>query len=284
MPRAIDMHVHLPTASFLEGAIGPYRTAAERFFRTSVPVRTLDEVARYYEELDMIGVLLAWDAETATGCPPVTNDEVAEIVRRYPDRFIGFASVDPWKGRRALAEIERAIVDLGLKGVKFHPSIQAFSPHDPRFYPLYEKISALGVPALFHTGTSGLGAGLPGGGGVKLEYARPIHLDAVAADFPDLVIIGAHTGWPWHEELLAIIGHKPNVYMDLSGWSPRYIPSSVIEAARKRLSDRMLFGSDYPFITPERWLADFEALDGFSPDVRRKILYENAARVLKLAE
>jgi predicted TIM-barrel fold metal-dependent hydrolase len=119
---------------------------------------------------------------------------------------------------------------------------------------------------------------------VKLEYARPIHLDAVAADFPDLVIIGAHTGWPWHEELLAIIGHKPNVYMDLSGWSPRYIPSSVIEAARKRLSDRMLFGSDYPFITPERWLADFEALDGFSPDVRRKILYENAARILKLPE
>ncbi|GBC82400.1 hypothetical protein HRbin10_01523 [bacterium HR10] len=283
MPRAIDLHVHLPTVSFLEGAIGPYRAAAERFFRTSVPVREMDEVARAYEELDIIGVLLAWDAETATGRPPVTNDEVAELVRRYPGRFIGFASVDPWKGRQALAEVERAITELGLKGVKFHPSLQAFYPHDPRFYPLYAKISALGVPALFHTGTSGLGAGLPGGGGVKLEYARPIYLDAVAADFPELIIIGAHTGWPWHEELLAIIGHKPNVYMDLSGWSPRYIASSVLEAARKRLSDKMLFGSDYPFITPERWLADFDALDGFSPEVRRKILYENAARILKLA-
>lgn len=282
MPRAIDMHVHLPTPSFLHGAIGPYRAAAERFFRTSVPVREMEEVARAYEEWDIIGVLLAWDAETATGLPPVTNREVAEIVRRYPDRFIGFASVDPWKGRRALEELERAITELGLKGVKFHPSLQAFYPHDTRFYPLYEKICALGVPTLFHTGTSGLGAGLPGGGGIKLDYARPIHLDAVAADFPELVIIGAHTGWPWHDELLALIGHKPNVYMDLSGWSPRYIPASVLEAARRRLSEKMLFGSDYPFITPQRWLADFDALDGFSPEVRRQILYENAARILKL--
>ncbi|MCS6816512.1 MAG: amidohydrolase family protein [Blastocatellia bacterium] len=283
MPRAIDMHVHLPTASFLEGAIGPYRAAAERFFRTSVPVREMDDVARYYEDLDIIGVLLAWDAETATGLPPVTNQEVAEIVRRYPGRFIGFASVDPWKGRRALEEVERAITELGLKGVKFHPSLQAFYPHDARFYPLYEKIAALGVPTIFHTGTSGLGAGLPGGGGIKLDYARPIYLDTVAADFPELIIIGAHTGWPWHEELLAIIGHKPNVYMDLSGWSPRYIAATVLEAARKRLSAKMLFGSDYPFITPERWLADFEALDGFSEETRRQILYENAARILNLA-
>ena len=197
------------------------------------------------------------------------------------EKILSFGTIHPdspnWRD-----EVKR-IVDYGLKGVKFHPSLQAFYPNDPRFYPLYEKIATLGVPALFHTGTSGLGAGLPGGGGIKLDYARPIHLDAVAADFPELIIIGAHTGWPWHEELLALIGHKPNVYMDLSGWSPRYIPATVLDAARRRLSEKMLFGSDYPFITPERWLADFEALDGFSPEVRHKILYENAARILRLA-
>lgn len=282
MPKAIDMHVHLPTANWLEGSIEPFRAAAEKFFRTTVPTRAVEEVARLYEELDIVGVLLAWDAETATGLRPLANDEIADIVQRYPKQFIGFASVDPWKGKRAVEEIERAIAVLGLKGAKFHPSIQAFYPNDTRFYPLYEKISALGVPALFHTGTSGLGAGTPGGMGIRLDYARPIYLDHLAADFPQLTIIGAHPAWPWHEEMLAIVAHKANVFMDLSGWSPKYIPKVVLDEARTRLQDRILFGSDYPFLTPQRWLADFEALESFSPQVKEKILHANAKKILKL--
>src|SRR6185295_13338790 len=130
MARAIDMHVHLPTASFLDGAIMPFKVAAETFFRSTVPVREMGEVARVYEELDIIGVLLAWDAETATGLPPLTNDEVADIVKKYPHQFIGFACVDPLKGTRAIDEMERAITELGLIGAKFHPGIQAFYPND----------------------------------------------------------------------------------------------------------------------------------------------------------
>ena len=282
MPKAIDMHVHLPTASFLDGAIKPYRLMAEKFFRNTVSIREMDEVARKYEELDIVGVLLAWDAETATGLPPLSNDEVADIVRTYPGRFIGFASVDPWKGERAVHEMERAISDLGMSGAKFHPGIQGFHPNDTRFYPLYEKITSLGIPALFHTGTNGLGAGAPGGMGIKLDYTRPIYLDSVAADFPELTIIGAHPAWPWHEEMLAIIGHKSNVFMDLSGWLPRYIPKEIMNEARTRLQDRIMFGSDYPFIEPRRWLDDFQALEGFSEPVREKILYANAAGILKL--
>jgi predicted TIM-barrel fold metal-dependent hydrolase len=282
MARAIDMHVHLPTGSFLDGAIKPFRLAAEKFFRNTVPVREMDEVARLYEDLDIIGVLLAWDAETATGLPPLSNDEVAEIVKSFPGRFIGFASVDPWKGKRAIDEIERAVTELEMSGAKFHPGVQAFYPNDTRFYPLYEKICELGVPALFHTGTNGLGAGVAGGMGIKLDYTRPIYLDHVAADYPEMTIIGAHPAWPWHEEMLAIIGHKSNVFMDLSGWSPRYIPKEIMDEARTRLQDRILFGSDYPFITPERWLKDFDALEGFSPEARQKILYENSAKILKL--
>jgi uncharacterized protein len=282
MARAIDMHVHLPTASFMEGSLGPFAKAAEGFFRSKVPIREMDEVARYYEEMDILGVLLAWDAETATGLPPLTNDEVAAVVNKYPRQFIGFASVDPWKGKRAIEEIERAVKELGMSGAKFHPGIQAFYPNDARFYPLYEKIVELGVPALFHTGTNALGAGTPGGMGVKMDYTRPIYLDAVAADFPELTVIGAHPAWPWHEEMLAIIGHKSNVFMDLSGWSPRYIPKVIMDEARSRLQDRIMFGSDYPFITPERWLKDFDSLEGFKPEVRQKILHDNAARILKL--
>ena len=282
MPKAIDMHVHLPTISFLDGAIKPYRLMAEKFFRNTVSIREMDEVARMYEELDITGVLLAWDAETATGLPPLTNDEVADIVKAYPGRFIGFASVDPWKGAWAIHEMERAISELGMRGAKFHPGIQAFYPNDTRFYPLYEKITTLGVPALFHTGTNGLGAGAPGGMGIKMDYTRPIYLDFVAADFPELTIIGAHPAWPWHEEMLAIIGHKSNVFMDLSGWLPRYIPKQIMDEARTRLQDRIMFGSDYPFIEPKRWLGDFDALEGFSAPVRERILYSNAAGILKL--
>ena len=282
MPKAIDMHVHLPTASFLGGSIEPFVGPAEKFFRNKVPIREMDEVARQYSEWDITGVLLAWDAETATGLPPLTNDEVASVVKQYAGQFVGFASVDPWKGKWAIREIERAVTELGLMGAKFHPGIQAFQPNDTRFYPLYEKISQLAIPALFHTGTNGLGAGTPGGMGIKMDYTRPIYLDSVAADFPELKIIGAHPAWPWHDEMLAIIGHKSNVFMDLSGWSPKYVPKSIMDEARTRLQDRILFGSDYPFITPERWLSDFDSLDGFRPEVRQKILLRNAARILKL--
>lgn len=280
MPIAIDMHVHLPTASFLQVTLKPYVAAAERFFRNKVSVRQMEEVARQYADWDMIAVLLAWDAETATGLPRLANDEVADLVKTFPKQFVGFASVDPWKGKWAIDEIERAVTELGLIGAKFHPGIQAFYPNDTRFYPLYEKLSELKVPALFHTGTNGLGAGTPGGMGIKMDYTRPIYLDHVAADFPNLTIIGAHPAWPWHEEMLAIIGHKSNVYMDLSGWSPRYIPKVIMDEARTRFQDRILFGSDFPFITPERWLSDFDTLEGFKPEVRQKILYGNSAALL----
>jgi hypothetical protein len=127
-----------------------------------------------------------------------------------------------------------------------------------------------------------VGAGVPGGNGLKLSYGRPIpYIDDVAADFPNLTIIGAHPSWPWQEEMLAVAVHKTNVYIDLSGWSPKYFSPSLIQYANTLLQDRVLFGSDYPFLTPERWLADFEKA-GFKPQVREKILLHNAKRLLKL--
>src|SRR5215467_2103815 len=281
MPKAIDFHVHLPIAEFMDVALGPYRAAAERFFRSEVKLRDVEEIAAYYQEQDMVGVLLAWDAETATGRPPLRNDTVAEIVRRFPEQFVGFASVDPHKGDRAIIEIERAVRELGLSGAKFHPGVQAFYPNDPRFAPLFQKISELGIPALFHTGTNGLGAGMPGGGGIKLDYTRPIHLDSLAADFPDLTIIGAHPSWPWEQEMAAILQHKPNVYNDLSGWSPRYIPESLLKEAAGRLNSKFLFGSDYPFITPDRWLNDFAKLEGWSNQATENLLWRNGKHLLQ---
>lgn len=257
-----------------------YIEAAERYFRSSVSRQSLNQVARHYEEMDLVAVLLAWDAETATHRPRLSNEYVAQAVKDYPGRFIGFGSVDPLKGAEAVRGVER-IAELGLKGVKFHPSIQMFAPDDERYWPVFARCQELGLHGLFHTGTSGIGAGMPGGQGIRLDYCRPIRLDTVAAEFPDFQIIAAHFGYPWHEEMLAIALHKTNVHIDISGWAPRYIPDSVMSALKGRLQDQFLFGSDYPFIQPQRCLDELEQL-GLSEPVREKLLRTNGERLLQL--
>lgn len=276
--QAIDCHVHPATQEAIASG-GRFREYAARHFGASMTPVSIDETAERYRKLDMMAVLLAIDAETATGYPRVSNDLVADAQRRHPEVFIGFGSVDPWKGKAALAEADRAVKELGLHGLKFQPVQQAFFANDQRFYPLWGRCQELGVPVLIHMGTTGLGAGMAGGGGLKLKYARPIpYLDDVAGDFPDLKIIGAHPAWPWHDELLAIAVHKANVYMDLSGWSPKYFPPSVVHYANTLLQDKCLFGSDYPLLAPERWLKDFAELE-LKPEVRQKILFENARKL-----
>jgi predicted TIM-barrel fold metal-dependent hydrolase len=278
--RAIDLHVHLPLPEWVEGSLGPYRQPAERYFRTEIAVQTAEELAATYEAIDCVGVLLGWDAETATRRPRLSNDLVAEIVRRFPGRFVGFAGVDPWKGTGALREMRRAREDLGLSGYKFHPSMQAFRPDDGRWSDLFERAAGYGVPCLFHTGTSGLGAGTRGGQGIELAYSRPIHLDAVAARYPELPVIMAHFGWPWHLEAIAIALHKANVYLEVSGWRPRYVPDEVVREAEGRLGGRVLFGSDSPFFAAETVLKEWE--QRLSPDAFRRVARDNAARLLKL--
>ena len=147
------------------------------------------------------------------------------------------------------------------------------------FYPFYEVIAEVGLPALFHTGHSGIGSGLPGGGGIRLKYSNPMYVDDLAVDFPELTIVLAHPSFPWQDEALSVALHKQQVYIDLSGWSPRYFPQQLVRYAMLR--DRVLFGSDYPLITPDRWLADFAEAD-FKDEVRPLILKENAARMLGL--
>jgi predicted TIM-barrel fold metal-dependent hydrolase len=277
--RAIDVHIHPPAPGYGAPTDDP---ATQAYFRSVISHRSAEEMAACYEQLDCFGVIFHSDAETATGAKPVPNDYIAEVVARYPKQFAGFGSVDPWKGQLAVREAERCAKELGLLGLKFHPQQQQFFPNDEQHYPIWEAAQALGLIVLFHTGTTGVGAGRPGGGGIKLKYGRPIpYIDDVAADFPELTIIMAHPSFPWQDEQLAMLVHKPNVYMDLSGWSPKYFSPLLVQYARTLAQDKVMFGSDYPVISPERWLSDFDAL-GFDEAVRRKILFENAKRVLKL--
>jgi predicted TIM-barrel fold metal-dependent hydrolase len=279
MARAIDVHVHPPGPTGESLVSDP---SVRAYFRSAVVHENAEQMAEYYASLDIFGVVFHIDSETATGARPMANDYMAEIVARFPQQFTAFASVDPWKGRWAVREAERCATELGLRGLKFHPQQQAFYPNDQRFYPLWEVAQGLGLTVLFHTGTTGVGVGRPGGGGIKLKYARPIpYIDDVAADFPELTIIMAHPSFPWQDEQLAMLVHKPNVYMDLSGWSPKYFSPLLVQYAKTLAQDKVMFGSDYPVISPERWLADFEGL-GFDDAVRQKVLLDNARRVLKL--
>ena len=230
----------------------------------------------------MVAVIFSVDAETVTGRKAVRNEEIAEVAAANPDVLIPFASVDPGKGARGVEEAKRLIRDYGVRGFKFHPNVQAFFPNDRAVYPLYEVIAEAGLPALFHTGHSGIGTGLPGGGGIRLKYSNPMHVDDVAADFPELTIVLAHPSFPWQDEALSVALHKQQVYIDLSGWSPKYFPPQLIHYANTLLRDHVLFGSDYPLITPDRWLADFAKAD-FKDEVRPLILKQNAARLLGLA-
>jgi predicted TIM-barrel fold metal-dependent hydrolase len=239
----------------------------------------VEEVAQLYESLDLFGVVLGWDAETFTGRPPLDNRDVAQIQTSFPERFVAFASVDPHKAG-AVDAFEEAVGGLGMKGGKFHPSMQNFDPSDERFFPLWDKAQSLGVPLVFHTGTSGLGAGAPGGQGIRIDLSHPLLLDPVAAAFPELPIVMAHFGWPWHLDAVAMALHKSNLFLDVSGWAPRYIPSEVVREMKGRLKGRFLWGSDYPFIDPARCLDEMEGLD--LGDAAEGIVKGNARRLLRL--
>lgn len=281
--RAIDAHIHFSTE---QGYIVKDRNiveAMEKYYRIKVVYKTEEEMARDFTDLDVKAILMPIDAETKRGWK-TSNDYAAGLVRRFPQAYIGsFAAIDPWKGIIAMRELERAVKELGMMGIKFQQAIQGFYPNDRNLlYPFYEKAVELGVPVLFHCGTTGAGAGLPGGGGFRLDYTRPIpYIDDVACDFPGLTIIMAHPGWPWIEEQLAVLLHKANVYMDLSGWAPKYFPEFLKREINGRLQDKMLYGSDYPEIPPRRWLDEFEA-GGYKPEVVEKVLLKNAIRVFSL--
>lgn len=282
---AIDVHTHaevsddgshhsLPDA-LMEASASYFKTGDGR-------APSLDALAEHYRERRMAAVVFTVDSEHHTGHPPIDNEEIVRAALRHPDVLIPFASVDPHRPD-AVERARHLVEDLGVRGFKFHPTLQGFSPDDRMAYPLYDVLSELRVPALFHSGQTGIGAGTPGGAGLRLAHSNPMLLDGVAADFPELTVVIAHPSFPWQEEALAVATHKANVVIDLSGWSPKYFPPVLVQYANTLLKHKVMFGSDYPVITPDRWLADFAELP-IKDDVRPLILKENAIRILALRD
>ena len=275
--QALDVHVHLHPEETNE-----VDHAAEKYFGKSGAVPGGDALAEYYRSRHIGCVVFTVD-ERLTGRRQVTNDEVVAFAQKHPDVVMAFASINPHRGAEGVSEAKRLIATGAIRGLKLHPPIQEFFPNDRLAYPLYEVFAEAKLPVLFHTGHSGIGTGMPGGGGIRLKYGHPMPIDDVAVDFPEMPIILAHPSFPWQDEAISMCLHKPEVYIDLSGWSPKYFSPTLVQYANTLLKHKVLFGSDYPLITPDRWLADFAKID-IREEVRPLILKENAVKLFGLGE
>jgi predicted TIM-barrel fold metal-dependent hydrolase len=220
------------------------------------------------------------------------NDYIAKLVKEYPDRFIGFAGIDPRRGRVAIREVERCVNQLGLKGVKLW-QLHGFYPDDSQFYPFYERVEQLGIPILYHTGSGPVGT--------YLKYCRPAYVNTVATDFPSIPFICAHMGDPWVDEAIAAATFTPNLYLDLAylgNWyaaSPIQFIRTIAQAKLRCGIEKIVFGSDWPLfpqhLTYKNWVDAIRTMT--TPDILKQlgfpeitehdkqlILGDNAAKIL----
>ncbi len=203
---AFDVHVHMEHTG--EGTAAD--AAAKKYFGESGAARDAGALAEYYRSRKIAFVIFTVD-ERLTGRPQVTNDEVVQFAERNSDIAIPFASIDPHRGANGVQEATRLVSEGKIRGLKLHPPIQQFFPNDRLTYPLYEVFAEARLPVIFHTGHSGIGTGMPGGGGVHLKYGHPMPIDDVAVDFASMPIIMAHPSFPWQDEAISVCLHKPNV-------------------------------------------------------------------------
>ena len=278
--RIIDLHCYPNTQKWID-CQGPYVKALADYWGREWTAKEEDDVADDFRDAGVEAVLVALDLESTIGTPPCDNDYVAGMRDRHEVIIQAWGTLDPMKGDPALREAEHAINDLGMLGFHFHPIMQHFAVDDPEYRPMWEMIDALKAPVMIDVGTTGMGAGMPGGMGARIRHAHPSSIDNLAANFPELTIIMAHPGWPWVDETTAVALHKGNVFWDMSGWAPKYFAESIKRDIRSRLQDKVMFGSDYPSMPYERVLREWGEL-GYSDAVLEKVFHGNAERVLGL--
>lgn len=242
-------------------------------------------VGEFVDYIDSIGitkaVIKAKDIET-TYQRKIRNESVAGLVRQYPERFIGFAGVDPYKGMDAVRELEYAVRQLGLRGLAMEPFEYNLRANDRRFYPLYSKCVELDIPVNLHCSINYSTMS-------RMDYGKPIYLDDVAVDFPELKIIAMTSGWPWVGELIGVAWRHANVYIETAAVRPRYMAmpntgwGELVHYGNTVIQDKILFSSSWPLLPIERTIQEIRELP-LKETVVNKWLYGNAARLLGLSE
>lgn len=278
MTKFIDAHVHPPVAELLEGPLAVHIDALRKYLREPIAEQTAEQLAEFYRSRDAKAVLLGWNSLVGSGYRALGNETIGALVAAAPDVFYGFGAVEQNGGAGAVAGVHQA-ARMGLSGLAFHPASEHIVPSAKDGRQIWETAAEHQLVCLVHTGFTRLGAGQPGGAGVGLEPARPIHVDKVAAAHGDLKIILAHSGALWLDEAIAVSLHKSNVHLCLSAVSPKSMSAELLDLIRGPLSDRVHFGSDYPFGNPDAWLAEWDSL-GMAPEVTKAVLVDNISRLL----
>ena len=276
--RAIDVHVHPSTRGLDAHACSYFRRNLNEIPLTE---KTFSDL---YIKHDVKALLIGWHPSTVKEGSRNSNDHVIELATKYPDAFAGIlASLDI--NAEDITKVARNAQELArnpkVVGFKFHPPDQGFYPSDRKFYAIWEVLQAGAKPVMFHVGFTVLGANTDGGGGIALDYGRPIHLDTLARDFPRMKIIAAHPGWPWEQELIGVVTHKKNVHVDTSGYLAEQLPEIFLKAIASRLQDKALFGTDFPYVDLEKALVSFDKVN-FKDAVKEKILFANAETLFGL--
>lgn len=230
----------------------------------------------FLEKMDRAGIEHAFLIAVKAGSAQhrihrrIPYDVVAEVVHKYPARFSGLAGVDPTEGMAGLRELERAVKDLGFVGAHLYPHWFEMPPDHARYYPIYAKCAELGIPIQMQVGHC-------------LRYSqerplksvgRPITLDTIACDFPELKLVGIHTGWPWVEEMIAVAYKHPNVYIGSDAYAPKHWSPQFVNYIDSWGSRKVIFGTDFPVIDPERARAEIEQLD-IREESKRRFLRDN---------
>jgi len=281
--RAIDIVVHVVTPeSFARGEI----TTDDAFrAKTRQPAQNSRGVTieAYLAKMDRAGIERSLLVANRNGDLRVRHSTetpyavVHQICERQPERFSGLAGIDPTRGMEGLRELELAVRERGFVGAHLYPHWFGLPPNHAKYYPYYAKCCELGIPILMQVGNClvyNRERPLP-------SVGRPITLDPVAIDFPELTIVGIHIGWPWHNEMIAMAWKHANVHIGLDAYAPKHWPAEIVQFANTYGQDKVLFGTDWPVIDPERAMTEIAA-HGFRPQPLRKMLRDNAVRILGL--
>jgi hypothetical protein len=273
----IDFRFRPNTAETISGIQNSkmFKGLCEHIDFSKMKPQTVPEVVADLNRYNVVkAVITGRDCETTYGSKS-NNDSVIEFVKAFPDKFIGFVGCDPHKGMKAIEELKASVNDLGMRGAAVDPYLAQIYANDAKYYPIYSKCCELDVPIVFTTGPATL---VPN---AIIDHVAPRYIDIAARDFPELKIIISHGGYPWVNEAVIVAERNRNVYIDLSEYEFSPMSEAYVQAANTMISDKILYASAHPFVDFRQALETYQKLD-FKPEVRQKIMYDNAAKLLGL--
>ena len=279
--KMIDIHSHWGTRRGYTLRTDEELAQQKKTWNSEPKYATEDQMADYFRRSNVRAVLdFGFTKFIPLDEARAVHDYGFETERAHADAIIGhWIHIDPHTGLEGVRELRRCIENApGFIGFAVSGSGSG-PPSDPAWKPFYELCIEAKIPALIFVGTTGLGAGLPGGDGILLDDCHPRHLDQVAAKHPQLQIVAARPGWPWQAETIAVLMHKRNIWYEVHGWSPKYFTPDLKHEIPRRLRERVMFGADYPLFTYERLVRDWRS-EGYAEEVLEDVFVNNAERFL----